>query len=441
VPLAQPSGRLVRNLLDPGVPMPEGFIQEQERRLHKRLPSEIYDVTAWSLPLVFDVECVGIETVATGRTSAWTPQSPEATTIDDAEVAWLLPWGTGTVGAVVEALQAGLKVRVAESGTTIGGQAFPPGTAIVRPAENAPDVRSTLGRIVARHHARALAVDSGYPDEGLSLGSFKVRPLRVPRVLLAWDEPVSSQSAGWARWVLERRFGQRVSVVRVSTLSRVELDRFDVIVLPSGDYDEALGKRMVGRLKAWIQDGGTLIALGEASRWLTAEDVRLLATSTELRSGCPDEKLSEEGEAAARTPSCGEAAEEPYELEAAIQPERERPDAVPGALVRVELDHEHWLSAGTDGAIEVIVDSRRVFSPLKLDKGRNVGVYGPQDELVTSGFVPEGSRALMAHKAFLMHQPLGRGNVVAFAEDPNYRGYAEATELLFMNAVLLGPAY
>jgi hypothetical protein len=31
--------------------------------------------------------------------------------------------------------------------------------------------------------------------------------------------------------------------------------------------------------------------------------------------------------------------------------------------------------------------------------------------------------------------------VVAFAEDPNYRGYAESTELLFMNAVLLGPAY
>jgi hypothetical protein len=28
---------------------------------------------------------------------------------------------------------------------------------------------------------------------------------------------------------------------------------------------------------------------------------------------------------------------------------------------------------------------------------------------------------------------------VAFAEDPNYRAYAEATQLLFMNAVLLGP--
>ena len=44
-------------------------------------------------------------------------------------------------------------------------------------------------------------------------------------------------------------------------------------------------------------------------------------------------------------------------------------------------------------------------------------------------------------KAFLMEQPTGRGHVIAFAEDPNFRAYAEATELLFLNAVLLGPAY
>jgi hypothetical protein len=40
-----------------------------------------------------------------------------------------------------------------------------------------------------------------------------------------------------------------------------------------------------------------------------------------------------------------------------------------------------------------------------------------------------------------MHQPLGEGHVVGFAEEPNFRAFAEATELLFINAVLLGPAY
>lgn len=39
-----------------------------------------------------------------------------------------------------------------------------------------------------------------------------------------------------------------------------------------------------------------------------------------------------------------------------------------------------------------------------------------------------------------MHEPIGRGNVVAFAEDPNYRAFTEATELLLINAVPLGPS-
>ena len=38
-----------------------------------------------------------------------------------------------------------------------------------------------------------------------------------------------------------------------------------------------------------------------------------------------------------------------------------------------------------------------------------------------------------------MHQPMGQGHVIAFAEDANYRAYSEASMLLFMNAVLLGP--
>ena len=49
--------------------------------------------------------------------------------------------------------------------------------------------------------------------------------------------------------------------------------------------------------------------------------------------------------------------------------------------------------------------------------------------------------AVKARKAFLIHQPTGEGHIVAFAEEPNFRGYTEATELLFMNAVLLGPAH
>ncbi|MBT7503050.1 MAG: hypothetical protein HN645_09025, partial [Gemmatimonadales bacterium] len=45
----------------------------------------------------------------------------------------------------------------------------------------------------------------------------------------------------------------------------------------------------------------------------------------------------------------------------------------------------------------------------------------------------------LANKAFLMVESYGSGQIVSFAEDPNFRAYTEATQLLFMNAVLLGP--
>jgi len=88
----------------------------------------------------------------------------------------------------------------------------------------------------------------------------------------------------------------------------------------------------------------------------------------------------------------------------------------------------------------VMVDGQRVFTPLKLDKGVNVGVYAAADKLAVSGIVWKENKDSYAQKAFLMDEPLGAGHVIAFAEEPNFRAYSQASELLFMNAVLLGPA-
>ena len=105
------------------------------------------------------------------------------------------------------------------------------------------------------------------------------------------------------------------------------------------------------------------------------------------------------------------------------------------------VDTDHWLSAGSDDETQVVIEGARVFAPIKLNAGRNVVYYGRKDALVASGLVwPEG-QDLLVRKPYLMHQPFGQGHVIAFAEDPNYRGYVEASMLLFMNAVLLGPAY
>jgi hypothetical protein len=188
------------------------------------------------------------------------------------------------------------------------------------------------------------------------------------------------------------------------------------------------------RLKDWIRAGGTLITVGEASRWAAREGVALLETRTLLRDGSPETEQTEEKKEPSKP-------EEKPDFERSIQPERERPETTPGAMLRVRIDGEHWLSAGMDGEIAALVEGSRVFAPIKLDKGRNVGVYAKKDRLVAGGLAWESAQELLAEQAFLVHQPLGRGHIVAFAEDPNYRAFTEATELLFMNAVLLGPAH
>jgi hypothetical protein len=449
VSAAQPSGRLVRNLLEAHVPLPEEFVKRQLQRRADRLRDEIYDVTAWSLPLLFDVEAVGSDRALAVKSS------PVAGVIDDfgspapataarplpaARVGYLLPWGSAAAETVAEALRAGLKGRVAGDTFKLAGRDYGVGAVLFRNSENGPDLAAALGAIASRHGAEVVAVASGYVDDGISLGSGEVQPLRAPRVLLLWDAPASSLSAGWTRWVLERRFGQRTTAVRTNTLRRVDLRRFDVIVIPSGDYSAALAGEGVRRLKDWVRTGGTLITLGEASRWAAKEKVGLLATRTELKGGSPEVEEEEGGADKGKKPAAAKD-DKPFDYDKAITPDKERPDLTPGALLRVMLETRHWLAAGHDDETAALVESQRVFTPIKLDEGRNVGTYAEADKLVLSGLAWDEAKKQLARKSYLIHQPVGDGHVVAFAEDPNYRGYAEATSLLFMNAVLFGPAF
>ncbi|MBI1765101.1 MAG: hypothetical protein HYR56_27125 [Acidobacteria bacterium] len=434
VPLPQPAGALVRNLLDSQVPMSAEFLKVQEERRKNRLPDQIYDITAWNLPLLYDVECLATDRAVTAKTTPVETTAAPAT-LPDAIVGYALPWNATAAAVTLEALQTGLRARFLNATFTLAGRKFSKGTAFFRASDNGPDLatfKAKLAAIVAKHGAEVVKLDSAFVEEGTSLGSNQVVALRAPRVLLAWDQPASSLSAGWTRYVLERRYQQPVTAVRASSLARVDWRRYDVLVLPSGNYAAALSGDTLRRLKDWLNAGGTLITLGEASRWAARESTALLDTRTEWRDGSPETDAP---------PARTDAARKPADFDQAIQPARELPELVPGALLRVTLNDNHWLSAGTDNEVQVQVESTRVFTPIKLDKGVNVGIYAPKDRLLASGLIWPESLAQLPQKAFLIHQPYGQGHLIAFAEDPNYRAYAEATMFLFMNAVVLGTAY
>ena len=458
VPLDQPSHRLIRNLLDRNTPMDTTFVAEQIRRRSLRLNDQIYDVTAWSLPLLWDVEVLETRGLAASGTpviagafeaearaaaaaaagsgaagSGATGSGAAGDALTDEAVALLMRWGTGAAAATTQLVRDGLVVRATGEELVLNRRTWPVGTAIIRPSDNGAGTALKVAQAAAAHGAEVVAVASAFTDSGSSFGSRATRTLRLPRVALAWGGPGATYSTGWARHVLEGRYGLPVTAIRTSALMRTRLDRYDVIVLPSGNFAGDLSEADVGELRRWMSRGGTLITMAESARW--AARVGLLATSTEWRGGAP-----EFGAGASDASAGGARAvpEQPIDPIASIAPRREPPEPVPGAILNVELDRSHWLASGTDGRIGALVDGSRIFSPITLDRGMNVGRYAGLDELIASGIVWEEGRAQLAHKAFLVHQPFGSGQLIAFAEDPNFRSYAEATQLLFVNAVLLG---
>jgi hypothetical protein len=440
IPLAQPAGRLVRNLLDPDIKMDEAFIKEQDRRRKARLNDQIYDVTAWSLPLMHDVDMVASDRVSSVRTRdvrADEPFSVSAPVPPAGTIGYLMPWGSGAAAAAAEALRAGVRMVTADETFTHSGRQYAIGTAFIRFAGNAQNTAETVRQIASKHGAELVPISETWTEQGISLGSGRTVALRTPRVLLAWDTPTSSLSAGWTRYTLEQRFKIAVTAMRTSTLQNFDMSDYDVLVLPSGNYtfnDDALR-----RLKDWIRNGGTLITLAEATRWAARDRVGLLSTDPLYRDGTPQKDAPEGGSGSGGSAGSGQKPDltKPLDFDKAIQPEREQPENLPGAMLRVNLYPYHWLTAGLDGEIQVIVEGTRVFAPLKLDAGVNVATYAPVEKLVASGFVWKEALPLLASRSYLMHEPMGRGHVIAFAEDPNYRAYAEATELLFVNAVLL----
>jgi hypothetical protein len=442
VPLAQPAGRLVRNLLDPDVKLDDAFLKEQDRRRRERLPDQIYDVTAWSLPLAFDLEVIASERPTTAKTiemsDATFPAIPPPAA---GTVGLLMPWGSGAAATAAEALRAGVRILSADEGFTHGKRQYPAGTGFIRLSENTPANVTLLLQIAQRHGAELVPITETWTDAGISLGSGRVATLKSPRVLMAWDAPTSSLSAGWARYALERRFNQRVTAVRASTLQNFDMADYDVLVLPSGTY--TFSEDALRRLRDWIRNGGTLITLAEASRWAARDRVGLLSTDTLLRDGSPErdpETPATQSQGAASGAAKPETSK-PFDYDKAIQPERERPENLAGAMLRVRLDRNHWLTAGLDAEITTVIEGARVFAPLKLDAGRNVGLYQTEDRLVAAGLVWKEAQPLLAQRSYLMHQPMGSGHVIAFAEDPNYRAFTEATTLLFINAVLLAPGH
>ncbi|RMH23206.1 MAG: hypothetical protein D6696_01295 [Acidobacteria bacterium] len=427
VEAAQPRSRLLRVLLEPDLPLPPAFLERARARLDRGEDPRFYDVTAWSLPLLFDLPAYGS---ADGRpldlaplAASPPPAPPQAT------YAYLIDGRDARAMSVLYHLrQRGHRVAVALVDSRIEGVEVARGTVVARVGQNDASLHQAVRQLAAEHGVAVRAVATGLAAPGLpALGSADVVPVRRVAIALLAEEPVHPYSFGWAWYVLDRQYGLPVTVLRADSLGRTPLAPYQTLVVPDLTDASALAAKLgadgLARLGQWIADGGTLVAIGGA-----VDFVRQHLGPFALRSFYEPE---------AESPGDGE---KPAEEKA---PEIRR-FPVPGAVLRAVLDREVWLTAGYDGdELPFLVTSDRVFLAPEgpPDRGRRVALrYASEPPLRLSGHLWPESLERLRGAVLVYDERRGRGRIVAFAEEPNFRAYFRGADRLFLNAVVLGPS-
>ena len=437
----QPSYHLMRTLLDDTVPMDKAFLEQQEQRRANNLPDQIYDVTAWSLPLMYNLEMQRCNQAPRVNTTVVGPDTliDGSVSNPDARYGFVVPWGDMAAARFLSAaLQQGLTLRSSDLPFTHqNGQRYPAGTLVLSRADNPADLTTKVQQLAQQSGARIQGLDNSWVTEGPNFGSFNVPAVPKINVAMLWDEPTNPLSAGSARFVLERGIGYPVTAIRPAQLRSADLSRYQVLILPAtgaGSYQQALGSVGSENLRQFVQRGGVLITLGNATSYLLEGDKPLLSSKREYQ-------VSEQDKPASETRVPGRVLSEYEEFSQMLKPYQADPDWVPGFIANAVVDQNHWLTAGIAEQVRSLYVGNHIYQPLRINDGRNVVNFAAPKDLLAGGFVWEENRQQIAHKPLVMVQSHGRGQVIAFTQEPNFRAYVDGMHLLYINAVFRGAAH
>ncbi|HEX8174397.1 MAG TPA: M14 family zinc carboxypeptidase [Pyrinomonadaceae bacterium] len=402
-----------------------------------------------------------------------------------ASVAYIIPYERDGAASLAYRLEReGYRVSVATRTLTAGGRDWPRGTMVVRVSRNPESLHEAIARLSREAGVMVTAINSGFNETGeTGVGSENVVALKQPRIIVVADEGVDQSSYGAIWWLFER-FRIEWTPMTINSLKSAQLDRYNVIILPDGSADRyfsAFGKGGVELLRGWAERGGTLVCIKGAAVFAALKDVGL-TTSRLVGSDEDDQKGSAgTGEAEDKTESNGAAGDSgqttggggrrrensasqqqdrtgretpaqteklegaPPELPPIASPSArpgQVPEAVPGAIMRATVDRTTYLTYGYEAAeLPVLVNSGYFFRPSK--EGTNAVVFGPETSrgLHLSGFIwPNNTERLLRGTTYVIDEPTGRGHVILYAEDPQFRGIWRSMTRLFFNSILFAPS-
>ncbi|MEM6263923.1 MAG: M14 family zinc carboxypeptidase [Bacteroidota bacterium] len=399
----QPQGRMVRVLFEP------------EPELSDSLT---YDLTAWALPYMYDLEAYALkEKVTASGTFSRTRGELSSRPLLGA-YAYILPWSeVRHVKLLAQLLKNGVKIRMAHQPLVVDGKTHKRGSLVFLRGENSREAEQMLIEFANNLQITPEAVKSGRGANGMSLGSDQIRSIKAPSVALAIGEGISPTHAGAVWHYLEQELGYPVTLLPRDLISPHVLRKHQVVILSSGEYQQ---ERQT--LLNYVEAGGRLIVLENAINTFSAYQAK--GSNTQLAELVQSKQSRQDPNESFSSTALRYEGKDRQALS----------DRVAGSIFRVQLDNSHPMSFGM-GDHTYWLKRNSVSYPLLTQRAWNVGTFG-SDPLV-SGFVGHNLKVSLPNSLALGVEYYQQGEIIYLTDSPIFRGFWHAGKLLMGNLLFV----
>ncbi len=389
--------------------------------VHDFSDTTFYDVSTWTFTHAYGLQSASLSSLA-GISLSNDPvkaHQPEGKIIGSSQpVAYVFRWNEYSAPKALYQLQAaGLTTKVATGEFMFPvdnkDEKFENGTILVSVYDQpkSPDqIKSLVASVAQNSGIDFYALPSGLSPQGIDLGSNSFEKLLRPQILLFVGGSTSSLDAGEIWHMFDQRFQIPLTLTETENLGRMDLIRYNTIIL-AGNFSE-WNEADAAKLKDWISNGGTLIACENASEWASRMKLGAVTFKKQVE---PDKtrylKYNERGK------------------------ERNL-NYISGAIFQAQMDLSHPLCYGyTENKLPVFKSTTLVANT--LDKKYAEPVQFTSSPYL-SGWVSEENLERIANAPVVSVQPIGRGRLISYYDNMNFRGTWLGTTKLFTNSVFFG---
>jgi hypothetical protein len=410
VPLDQPQYRLIKSMFS------------TRKRFND---NTFYDVSNWNLLLSFNINfaSVGKSIARLANLQDRNPdiETPVTNALSGDAYAFAFAWKHMQSPTLLNQLLAnGIKVKVANrpfvAKTTNGDVAFEAGSVVIPLGLPQPqNILHIVEQASTKTNVKIWNVESGLTGQGIDFGSRNMIALDPVKVLLVGGSGTSQYEVGEIWHYFDQRLSMPSSIVEVDRLSRIEFADYSHIVMAQGNYS-SLSETVKDDLKTWLNKGGVLIGQKTATRWFTENGwlkTKFLKGS-EINQTFKTEDLR-------------------YGDQEALQGRMR----VAGAVFESKIDLTHPLAFGYfSDALPLFRNSNLVMLPAEIPFV-NVAMY--DEKPLMAGYASDEIEGLIANSAAIVAHNVGRGKIIGFVDDLNFRGYWYGTSRLMANAIFMSP--